>query len=390
MVKKLIKKISLKLFNKNNFDEGTIDKLILSKDKIIINKPIAKYLNLVNKTKKPFSSINQFKLFINRKDLTFNRNIYSEEINVIFDEIITKIFNKNINMMNKGIKCNLSYPLSLNKSFEIVTITKDKDFIILNIKIFIDVEEKKNPYIEKINDEIIIKGNNVSKFYVNDSEITKVLDNISFEIKKGEYVAIYGKSGSGKSTLLNLISGLDRPTAGSIINNGVNIETLSDSKLTWFRRNNISFIFQSYYLLENLSAYDNVLSGSYLQKDKEKVLDIDKLFSEYDIDNIKYKFPATMSGGQQQRVSILRALIKNSPVIIADEPTGALDPETTKIVLTSLDKMNKEYNTTIIMVTHDEPISRLANKIIYIEEGKIAEIKINNNPATIEQLGYSK
>lgn len=390
MIKKLIKKISLKLFEKNNFDEGTIDKLILSEDKIILNKPIAKYLKLIDKTKKPITDINKYKIFIKRSDLSFESNIHLKDTNDVFEQIIAKLFNKKTKMINKGIKPKLIYPLSDDKSFEIITITKNKEFVILNVKIYINQEDKKLPYIEKIDDEIIIKGTNVSKFYINDSEITKVLDNISFEIKRGEYVAIYGKSGSGKSTLLNLISGLDRPTAGSIINNGYNIQMLSDAKLTSFRRNNISFIFQSYYLLENLSAYDNVLSGSYLQKDKDKVLDIDQLFDEYDINNIKYKFPATMSGGQQQRVSILRALIKNSPVIIADEPTGALDPETTKIVLNSLNKMNKEYNTTIIMVTHDEPISRLANKIIYIKDGKIADIKINNNPATIEELEYSK
>lgn len=226
----------------------------------------------------------------------------------------------------------------------------------------------------------IVDVNNVTKYYLTGNVLTNVLKNISFTIKQGEYVVIYGKSGSGKSTLLNLLSGLDRASNGSVVVNNINLPYLSDAKLTKFRRNNVSFIFQSYNLLQNLTGYDNVLSGAYLQKDKSKRLDIHELFKEYELEDVKYKFPAQMSGGQQQRISILRALAKNAQIIFADEPTGALDTDTTKIVLESLHKINKEYRTTIIMVSHDKEIEKVADKVIYISKGNIRDIKINKKP----------
>lgn len=226
----------------------------------------------------------------------------------------------------------------------------------------------------------IVDVNNVTKYYLTGNVLTNVLKNISFTIKQGEYVVIYGKSGSGKSTLLNLLSGLDRASNGSVVVNNINLPYLSDAKLTKFRRNNVSFIFQSYNLLQNLTGYDNVLSGAYLQKDKSKRLDIHELFKEYELEDVKYKFPAQMSGGQQQRISILRALAKNAQIIFADEPTGALDTDTTKIVLESLHKINKEYGTTIIMVSHDKEIEKVADKVIYISKGNIRDIKINKKP----------
>ncbi|UUD36888.1 ABC transporter, ATP-binding protein [Mycoplasmopsis californica] len=229
----------------------------------------------------------------------------------------------------------------------------------------------------KNTDDNIFDIQNVTKYYLSGNVLTNVLKNISFTIKRGEYVAILGKSGSGKSTLLNLMSGLDRASNGNVIVNNLNLPYLSDNKLTKFRRNNVSFIFQSYNLLQNLTSYDNVMSGAYLQKDKTKLLNIDELFKEYDVEDVKYKFPSTMSGGQQQRISILRALIKNAPIIFADEPTGALDPGTAKIVLESLDGINKKYGTTIVMVSHDKKVEELADKVIYLKNGYIEKIRVN-------------
>lgn len=149
---------------------------------------------------------------------------------------------------------------------------------------------------------------------------------------------------------------------------------LSNRNQTLFRRENISFIFQNYNLLQNLNSYDNVETGSYLQSDKSKRLDIKKLFVDFDLEQCMYKYPSQMSGGQQQRVSILRAIAKNSEIIVADEPTGALDENTGKIVLKLLQQINKEYKSTIIIVSHDPDIAAIADKVIYLELGHVKNI----------------
>ncbi|MGY6171746.1 ABC transporter ATP-binding protein [Candidatus Mycoplasma pogonae] len=229
----------------------------------------------------------------------------------------------------------------------------------------------------------IIEVKEVVKYYLSGYVTTPVLKGVDLEVKKGEFVVLFGKSGSGKSTLLNLMSGLDRPSEGDVVVVNQNLTCQSDSQLTNFRRKHVSFIFQSYNLFQNLSGYDNVLTGAYLQKDKNKLLNIDDLFKEFEIEEIKNKYPSQMSGGQQQRISILRALIKNSDIIFADEPTGALDENTSKIVLRLLQYINKKYQTTIVMVSHDPSVAELANKVIYLENGLIKKIKLNEKPKQI-------
>ncbi|WP_051619133.1 ABC transporter ATP-binding protein [[Mycoplasma] collis] len=226
----------------------------------------------------------------------------------------------------------------------------------------------------------IIDIQNVYKSYLSGSVVTQVLKGINFTIKKGEFAVLFGKSGSGKSTLLNIISGLDRASDGEVIVANNNLTYYSNAKLTKFRREKVSFIFQSYNLLQNLTGYDNVLTGAYLQKDKNKILNIKNLFKEFEIDEIKYKYPSQMSGGQQQRISILRALAKNADIIFADEPTGALDEKTSKIVIRQLKYINKKYKTTIIMVSHDPSIAKMCDKVIKLSDGKIEKIEINENP----------
>ncbi|WP_341488143.1 ABC transporter ATP-binding protein [Mesomycoplasma ovipneumoniae] len=217
----------------------------------------------------------------------------------------------------------------------------------------------------------IIDFKNVSKYYLFGSVVTKVFADISFSIAEGDFAILNGKSGSGKSTILNLMSGLDRATEGDIIVDSVNLAYLKNSELTKFRRQKVSFIFQSYNLLGNINGYDNVQVGAYLQGDKTKLLDIQDLFSEFELDDIKFKFPSQMSGGQQQRISILRALVKNAKIIFADEPTGALDENNTNIVLRILKYINKKYKTTIVMVSHDPQMEPLADLIIKINNGKL-------------------
>ncbi|WP_337896242.1 ABC transporter ATP-binding protein [Mesomycoplasma ovipneumoniae] len=217
----------------------------------------------------------------------------------------------------------------------------------------------------------IIDFKNVSKYYLFGSVVTKVFSDISFSVAEGDFAILNGKSGSGKSTILNLMSGLDRATEGDIVVDSVNLAYLKNSELTKFRRQKVSFIFQSYNLLGNINGYDNVQVGAYLQGDKTKLLDIQDLFSEFELDDIKFKFPSQMSGGQQQRISILRALVKNAKIIFADEPTGALDENNTNIVLRILKYINKKYKTTIVMVSHDPQMQPLADLIININNGKL-------------------
>ncbi|WP_337899356.1 ABC transporter ATP-binding protein [Mesomycoplasma ovipneumoniae] len=217
----------------------------------------------------------------------------------------------------------------------------------------------------------IIDFKNVSKYYLFGSVVTKVFSDISFSIAEGDFAILNGKSGSGKSTILNLMSGLDRATEGDIVVDSVNLAYLKNSELTKFRRQKVSFIFQSYNLLGNINGYDNVQVGAYLQGDKTKLLDIQDLFTEFELDDIKFKFPSQMSGGQQQRISILRALVKNAKIIFADEPTGALDENNTNIVLRILKYINKKYKTTIVMVSHDPQMEPLADLIIKINNGKL-------------------
>ncbi|MBU4692081.1 ABC transporter ATP-binding protein [Mycoplasma zalophi] len=231
---------------------------------------------------------------------------------------------------------------------------------------------------EKNSEGVIIEVKNVTKTYLSGNLATEVLKGVSFEINRGEISVLFGKSGSGKSTLLNLISGLDRTTTGQIIVNDVALPYLSNAKQTLFRRQHISFIFQNYNLLQNLNSYDNVETGSYLQKNKNKQMNIKKLFDDFDLTDCMYKYPSQMSGGQQQRVSILRALAKNSEIIVADEPTGALDEKTSKLVQNILLDINAKYNSTIVIVSHDPDIAAIADKVIYLELGKIKEIKTKN------------
>lgn len=221
----------------------------------------------------------------------------------------------------------------------------------------------------------IIKVENVSKVYSSFKGATeyKALDEISFEIKEGEFVAIMGASGSGKTTLLNILSGIDRATSGTVIIDGENIAKLKDSKLATFRRQKIGYIFQDFNLLDSLTMRENValpliLDGkdvSFIEKRVDEVMDY------LSIKDLSAKYQFHVSGGQKQRVASARALVNNPAVCFADEPTGNLDSKSSKQTMEMLANINQEMNSTILMVTHDPYAASYCNKILFIKDGKV-------------------
>ena len=214
----------------------------------------------------------------------------------------------------------------------------------------------------------ILKTSNLKKYYGNGENLVKAIDNANIDIKEGEFVAIVGKSGSGKSTLLHMMGGLDNPTEGKVYINDKDIFSLKEEKLAIFRRRNIGFIFQNFNLIPSLNVWENItlpvgLDGKEINK--PFVTDIiNSLGLESKVDAL----PNTLSGGQQQRVAIARALVARPAIILADEPTGNLDSKTSDEVMSLLKTMIKKYNQTLVMITHDETIAQMADRVIYIPE----------------------
>ena len=214
---------------------------------------------------------------------------------------------------------------------------------------------------------------NVEKYYGNKSNITKALDNISFNVNKGEFVAIMGASGSGKTTLLNCVSTIDRVTSGNIILDDKNITSLKRGQVENFRREYLGFIFQDFNLLDTLTAFENIGLALSIKKEKPDVIEarVKEVSKLLDIEDVLNKYPYQMSGGQKQRVACARALITNPKLILADEPTGALDSKSARMLLDSLMNLNKQIETTIMMVTHDAFSASYASRVIFIKDGKI-------------------
>lgn len=217
----------------------------------------------------------------------------------------------------------------------------------------------------------IVVTKNLKKHYGTKTNIVRALDGIDVDIKKGEFVAIVGISGSGKSTLLHMLGGLDKPTEGTVVVDGHELESMTDEELTVFRRQNVGFVFQNYNLVPILSVYENVvlpieLDGGEVDKVYvDAILKFLKLGDKYDT------FPNELSGGQQQRVAIARALATKPSILLADEPTGNLDSKTRQDVLKILKIVSVKLHQTVIMITHDEYIARLADRMIRIEDGKV-------------------
>ncbi len=229
---------------------------------------------------------------------------------------------------------------------------------------------------------IEIKG--INKFYGNEESRFQVLKNISLKIEDGDFAVILGASGSGKSTLLNVMSGLERPEGGQISYDGKDITTLSDSKLTEFRKGNIGFIFQQYYLLPNMNVAKNVKMGADLAANK----DYKQVIEAVGLKDKLQKYPNELSGGEQQRVSVARALAKKPKVLFLDEPTGALDEQTGRQVLDYICKLQKQYGFTIVMVTHNLNIAEMAKTIIKMNSGKISEVYTNETQKTAYEIGW--
>ncbi|HBG7744858.1 TPA: ABC transporter ATP-binding protein [Clostridioides difficile] len=217
----------------------------------------------------------------------------------------------------------------------------------------------------------ILQVINLKKYYGQSSNITKALDGVTLSIEKGEFISIVGTSGSGKSTLLNMMGGLDNPTSGKVIIKGKELSTMTDEQLTIFRRRNIGFIFQNYNLVPLLNVYENIilpigLDGETIDKDF-----INEIINMLSLEEKLYDMPSNLSGGQQQRVAIARALVTKPAIILADEPTGNLDSRTSSDVLSLLKMTSKKFNQTIVMITHNNEIAQLTDRIIRIEDGKI-------------------
>ena len=219
----------------------------------------------------------------------------------------------------------------------------------------------------------ILEVKNIEKYYGSKSNLTKAVDNISFNIKQKEFVGIMGASGSGKTTLLNCISTIDKATSGHIIIDGEDITKLRGNKLNKFRREKLGFIFQDFNLLDTLTAYENIAISLTIKKVNAHEIDkrVKEIAKKLDITEILNKYPYQVSGGQKQRIASARAIITNPQLILADEPTGALDSKSAKQLLETFEKLNQNLNATILMVTHDAFTASYADRIIFIKDGKI-------------------
>lgn len=219
--------------------------------------------------------------------------------------------------------------------------------------------------------EHLLEVNQIEKYYGNKSNLTKAIDNISFFVDKGEFVGIMGASGSGKTTLLNCISTIDRVTAGHIRIGGQDITTLKGNQLNRFRREQLGFIFQDFNLLDTLTAYENIALPLTIQRVEAKEIDerVKDIAAQLDIMKILSKYPYQVSGGQKQRIASARAIISNPKLILADEPTGALDSKAARQLLESFKTLNQSMDATILMVTHDAFTASYADRILFIKDG---------------------
>ena len=229
--------------------------------------------------------------------------------------------------------------------------------------------------------EKILRIENIEKYYGNKTNITKAVDNISFNVDDGEFVVIMGASGSGKSTLLNCISTIDRVTSGHIYLKGQDITKLKERQLTKFRRDSLGFIFQDFNLLDTLTAFENIALALTIKKTNYKLIDdkVNKIASALGIKEILNKYPYELSGGQKQRVACARAIVTNPDLILADEPTGALDSKSARLLLESLNTLNQKLNATILMVTHDCFTASYGDRVIFIKDGKIFSEIVKGN-----------
>jgi putative ABC transport system ATP-binding protein len=238
---------------------------------------------------------------------------------------------------------------------------------------------------KKRGDASIVRLVDISKDFGRSENTVHALKDINFELRKGEFVVILGPSGSGKTTLLNVASTLEKPTSGSVYYNNTESSGMSKNKLTALRRDHIGFIFQAYHLLPNLNVQENVLVGASLSGEKKKV---PQILRDVGLQEKMKKFPYQLSGGEQQRVSIARALAKNTDILFCDEPTGALDTETNKVILALLLKVQKEKDLSIVLVTHNPQIALIANRVLRMRDGRVVSDEWNTEPRNVEEVDW--
>lgn len=212
-----------------------------------------------------------------------------------------------------------------------------------------------------------------------------VLKGIDFELEKGEMCVLLGPSGSGKSTLLNIIGGIDRADEGTVSIEGVEMHTLNEKMLTKYRRDHLGYVFQMYNLIPDLNVKENIEVGAYLS---QRPLEINELLHTLGLYEHRYKLPNQLSGGQQQRTSIGRAIVKNPDILLCDEPTGALDYNTSKEILALIEKVNQKYGNTVIIVTHNDAIRNMADRVIRLRDGRIRENKRNETKSSAGELEW--
>ena len=232
----------------------------------------------------------------------------------------------------------------------------------------------------------VLKVTNLQKYYGGKGNVTKAIDNINFEVYEGEYIGIMGASGSGKTTLLNCISTIDAPTSGHIFIENEDVTTMKSSALTKFRRDKLGFIFQDFNLLDTLTAYENIALALTIKGEKTSKIDgkIKEVAKYLGIEAILNKYPYQMSGGQRQRVASARAIVTDPSLILADEPTGALDSKSARLLLERFESLNQDLNATILMVTHDAFTASYAHRILFIKDGKIFTEVVRGNDSRKE------
>lgn len=236
-----------------------------------------------------------------------------------------------------------------------------------------------------MSEKAIVVASNVSKVYKSGVGDVRAVDNLSFEVNEGEFVVILGPSGAGKTTLLNLMGGMDGVTSGELVIDGENLTGMSARELTRYRRTKVGFVFQFYNLMPNLTAIENIELAVELCPEAKRPEDV---MERVGLRERMNNFPAQLSGGEQQRVSIARAVAKNPRLLLCDEPTGALDYETGKRILQLLQDMCREENKTVIIVTHNAALKDMADKVIYIKNGKADRVEINAEPKPVAEIEW--
>lgn len=231
----------------------------------------------------------------------------------------------------------------------------------------------------------VIEVKNIKKEYKKGNCITRALNDVSFEVKEGEFLVILGPSGSGKSTILNILGGIDTPTSGEVLYKDKSIDFKDRKLILEYRKKVVGFIFQFYNLLPTLNVKENIEFASELV---ESPFSADELIEQVGLSDKAASFPSQLSGGQQQRVAIARALAKNPDILLCDEPTGALDTKTGADMLRLIAGFNKKYRKTVVLITHNELISEIADRVMKLKDGEISEMRVNQNPVDVEGVAW--